>query len=111
MSATTSTRLWDQGKVYKGNDLIAQVIYALEIVQDIIAGLPQFKITGQVRLLDGERDLVADGILTLCLEDGRQWQFRALDRLGAKVFRVIGASGEGLAARHLPTCRAAPSNG
>ncbi len=99
MSASMGTRLWDRGKVYKGHDLVAQVIYDLEIVQDVIAGLQQYKITGQVRLLDVERDLVADGVLTLRLGDGRQWQFRALDKIGTKVFSVAGTSGEGITAR------------
>ncbi len=98
MATSTSTRLWDRGTVYKGNDVVAQVIYALVIVQEMIAGLQQWKITGQIRLLDGERNLVADGILTLRLGDGRRWEFRASDKLGAKVFSVIGVSGEGLAA-------------
>ncbi len=99
MAADAATRIWDRGKVYKGNEVVAQVVYALEIVQEIITDLKQYRISGQVRLLDGNRDLVADGPLTLRLGDGRQWEFRASDKLGAKVFSVIGTSGNGLAAR------------
>ncbi len=99
MAANAATRIWDRGKVYKGNEAVAQVIYALEIVQEIISDLKQYRITGQMRLLDGDRDLVADGTLTLRLGDGRQWEFRALDRIGSKVFSVAGTSGEGLTAR------------
>ncbi len=99
MDTNVGTRVWDRGNVYKGNVLVAPVIYALQIVQEIIADLQQYKITGEIRLLEGERDLVADGLLTLHLGDGRRWEFRAADKLGAKVFKVIGASGEGLVAK------------
>ncbi len=98
MAANATTRVWDRGKVYKGKEAVAQVIYALEIVQEIISGLNQWKVTGQMRLLDSDRNLVADGTLMLHLCDGRQWEFRALDQLGAHVFRVAGTSSAGLIA-------------
>ncbi len=99
MAANAVTRIWDRGKVYKNDEAVAQVVYALEIVEETVAGAQQWKITGQLRLLDGDRNLVADGPLVLYLGDGRRWEFHALDRLSAKVFSVAGISTAGLIAR------------
>ena len=92
MDAKINTRLWDRGKVYKGDERIAEVVYALEIIQKMVGGTEQQEVTGQVRVVEGKRDLINEGTLTLQLGGGRKWEFLASLDMGSGVYNVLGAS-------------------
>ena len=96
MEARISTRLWDRGKVYKGDEHIAEVVYALQIGQGTVGGVEQQDITGQVRVVEGRRNLANEGNLTLRLSGGRKWEFLASIAMGSGVYNVIGTSRAGL---------------
>jgi len=96
MDAKIGTRLWDRGKVYKGDERIAEVVYALQVVQGTTGDVEQQDITGQVRVVEGKRNLVDEGTLTLQLSGGRKWEFFASIAMGSGVYNVIGASRAGL---------------
>jgi hypothetical protein len=72
------------GKVYKDDREIARVNYQLQIKQEFIIeksssgeeetpGLKE--ITGQINIIEGERNLIDGSVLTLYLSDNRKWQF------------------------------------
>jgi len=92
MDAKVGTRLWDRGKVYKGDERIAEVVYALEVIQKTVGGTEQQEITGQVRVVEGTRNLINEGVLTLQLGGGRKWEFLASLDMGSGVYNVLGAS-------------------
>jgi hypothetical protein len=96
MDARISTRLWDRGKVYKDDERIADVVYALHVVQGTVGGVEQQDITGQVRVVEGKRNLADEGNLTLRLGGGRKWEFFASIATGSGVYDVIGTSHAGL---------------
>ena len=96
MDEKISKRIWDRGKVYKDGERIAEVVYALQIVQEIVGGVAQEDITGQVRVVEGRRNLVDEGTLILQLGGGRKWEFLASIAMGSGVYTVIGASRAGL---------------
>ena len=98
MDTSISTRLWDRGKVYKDDEHIAEVVYALQVVQGIVGGAEQEDITGQVRVVEGKRNLVNEGALILQLGGGRKWEFFASLDMGSGVYNVMGTSGAGLVA-------------
>jgi len=96
MDAKIGTRLWDRGKVYKDDEHIAEVVYALQVVQETVGGAEQEDITGQVRVVEGKRNLVNEGALILQLGGGRKWEFFASLDMGSGVYNVMGTSGAGL---------------
>ncbi len=95
MSAKIATRLWDRGKVYKGDEYIASVVYALEITQEIVDGVEQQDTTGQIRVVEGKRNLGEEGTLIMQLSDGRIWEFLVSMNMGSSVYKVLGASRAG----------------
>jgi hypothetical protein len=97
MDAGIGTRLWDRGKVYKDDERIAEVVYALQVVQETIGGMEQQSITGQVRVVEGKRDLINAGTLILQLGGGRKWEFFASMDMGSGVYNVMDARKLGLA--------------
>ena len=97
MDARIGTRLWDRGKVYKDDERIAEVVYALQIVPETVDGVERQDITGQVRVVEGNRNLTNEGALVLHLNGGRKWEFLASIDMGSRVYKVIGASRAGLA--------------
>jgi len=97
MDARIGTRLWDRGKVYKGDERIAEVVYALQVVQETIGGVEQQSITGQVRVVEGKRNLINEGTLILQLGGGRKWEFFASIDMGSGVYNVMDARRLGLA--------------
>ncbi len=97
MDARIGARLWDRGKVYKGDERIAEVVYALQIVQETIDGVEQQNITGQVRVIEGKRDLINEGTLILQLGGSRKWEFFASIDMGSGVYNVMDARKLGLA--------------
>jgi hypothetical protein len=97
MDARIGTRLWDRGKVYKDDERIAEVVYALQVVQETIDGVERQDITGQVRVVEGKRNLINEGALVLQFSGGRKWEFLASIDMGSGVYNVMGASGAGLA--------------
>jgi len=97
MDAGIGTRLWDRGKVYKNDERIAEVVYALQVVQETIGGMEQQSITGQVRVVEGKRDLINAGTLILQLGGGRKWEFFASMDMGSGVYNVMDARKLGLA--------------
>ena len=96
MDAGIGTRLWDRGKVYKNDERIAEVVYALQVVQETIGGMEQQSITGQVRVVEGKRDLINAGTLILQLGGGRKWEFFASMDMGSGVYNVMDARKLGL---------------
>jgi len=96
MDTSISTRLWDRGKVYKDDERIADVVYALQVVQGTVGGVEQQDITGQVRVVEGKRNLLNEGTLILQLGGGRKWEFLASSDRGSGVYNVTGTSGAGL---------------
>jgi len=96
MEARINTWLWDRGRVYKGDECIAEVVYALQIVQGTVGGVAQQDITGQVRVVEGKRNLINEGTLALQLSGGK-WKFLASIDMGSGVYNVMGASRAGLA--------------
>ena len=96
MDTGISTRLWDRGKVYKDDERIAEVVYALQVVQGTVSGVEQQDVTGQVRVVEGKRNLVNEGALVLHLSGGRKWGFLASIDRGSGVYNVTGTSGAGL---------------
>ena len=96
MDTSISTRLWDRGKVYKDDERIAEVVYALQVVQGTVGGVEQQDITGQVRVVDGKRNLINEGALVLQLSGGRKWGFLASIDRGSGVYNIVGTSGAGL---------------
>ncbi len=90
MDAQVGTRLWDRGKVYKGDERIAEVVYALQVVQEIIGGVEQKDLAGQIRVVEGTRNLVNEGVLVLKLVGGRTWEFFASNDMGSGVYNVMG---------------------
>ena len=96
MNTSISTRLWDRGKVYKDDERIAEVVYALQVVQGTVSGVEQQDVTGQVRVVEGKRNLVNEGALVLHLSGGRKWGFLASIDRGSGVYNVTGTSGAGL---------------
>ena len=102
MDAKVGTRLWDRGKVYKGDERIAEVVYALEVIQKTVGGTEQQEITGQVRVVEGTRNLINEGVLTLQLGGGRKWEFLASLDMGSGVYNVTGTSGAGLVPNYRP---------
>jgi len=97
MDARIGARLWDRGKVYKGDERIAEVVYALQVVQETIDGVEQQNITGQVRVIEGKRDLINEGTLILQLGGGHKWEFFASIDMGSGVYNVLDARKLGLA--------------
>ena len=91
MDARIGARLWDRGKVYKGDERIAEVVYALQVVQETIGGVEQQSITGQVRVVEGKRDLAHAGTLVLQLGGGRKWEFVVSGDMGSGVYSVMDA--------------------
>jgi hypothetical protein len=96
MDARIGARLWDRGKVYKGDERIAEVVYALQVVQETVDGVERQDITGQVRVVEGKRNLINEGTLVLHLNSGRKWEFLASIDMGSGVYNVIGTSRTGL---------------
>ncbi len=96
MDTSISSRLWDRGKVYKDDERIAEVVYALQVVQETVDGVERQDITGQVRVVEGKRNLLNEGALVLQLSGGRKWEFLASIAMGSGVYNVIGASRAGL---------------
>ena len=94
MDARIGTRLWDRGKVYKDDERIAEVVYALQVVQETIDGVEHQDITGQIRVVEGKRNLSNEGALVLHLNGGRKWEFLASIDMGSGVYTVIGANGK-----------------
>ena len=97
MDTSISTRLWDRGKVYKDDERIADVVYALQVVQGTVDGVERQDFTGQVRVVDGKRNLINEGALVLQLSGGRKWGFLASMDMGSGVYNIVGTSGAGLA--------------
>jgi len=97
MDARIGTRLWDRGKVYKDDERIAEVVYALQVVQETVDGVERQDITGQVRVVEGKQNLINEGALVLQLSGGRKWEFLASLDMGSGVYKVMGTSGAGLA--------------
>ena len=97
MDTSISRRLWDRGKVYKDDERIAEVVYALQVVQGTVGGAEQQDITGQVRVVEGKRNLVNEGALVLQLSGGHKWEFLASMDMGSGVYNIVGTSGAGLA--------------
>ena len=91
MDAKIGTQLWDRGKVYKGDERIAEVVYALQVVQETIGGVEQQSITGQVRVVEGKRNLIHEGTLILQLKGSRKWEFFASMDMGSGVYNVMDA--------------------
>jgi hypothetical protein len=95
-----------KGKVVKDGVPIADVTYTLLVKQEYLISksltgeeeLPgQKEISGQIRVIAGERDLMDGSILTLQLADDRQWQFFA--RSGDPVsgqYSAVNVNPEGL---------------
>jgi len=96
MDARIGKRLWDRGKVYKDDERIAEVVYALQVVQETVDGVERQNITGQVRVVEGKRDLINEGALVLHLNGGRKWEFLASIDMGSGVYSIVGANGAGL---------------
>ena len=92
MEARIGTRLWDRGKVYKDDERIADVVYALQVVQGTVGGVEQQDITGQVRVVEGKRNLADEGNLTLRLSGGRKWEFLASVAMGSGIYQVMGVN-------------------
>ena len=92
MDTSISTRLWDRGKVYKDDERIAEVVYALQVVQGTVGGVEQQNITGQVRVVEGKRNLADEGNLTLRLSGGRKWEFLASVAMGSGIYQVMGVN-------------------
>jgi len=82
--------------VYKDDERIAEVVYALQVVQETVDGVERQDITGQVRVVEGNRNLLNEGALVLKLSGGRKWEFLASIAMGPGVYNVIGASRAGL---------------
>jgi hypothetical protein len=82
--------------VYKDDERIAEVVYALQVVQGTVSGVEQQDVTGQVRVVEGKRNLVNEGALVLHLSGGRKWGFLASIDRGSGVYNVTGTSGAGL---------------
>ena len=91
MEARFYTWLWDQGKVYKGDECIAKVAYALQVVQGTVGGVVQQDITGQVRVVEGTRNLSNEGALVLHLCGGK-WEFLASTDVGSGVYNIVGTN-------------------
>jgi len=96
MDTSISRRLWDRGKVYKNDEHIAEVVYALQVVQGAVDGAQRQDITGQVRVVEGKRNLINEGALVLQLSGGHKWEFLASMDMGSGVYNVTGTSGAGL---------------
>jgi hypothetical protein len=96
MDTSISTRLWDRGKVYKDDERIAEVVYALQFVQETVGGVERQDITGQLRVVDGKRNLINEGALVLQLSGGRKWGFLASIDMGSGVYNIVGTSGASL---------------
>ena len=91
MEARLNTWLWDQGKVYKGDECIANVSYALQVVLETVGGVVQQDITGQVRVVEGKRNLINEGALVLHLCGGK-WEFLASTDMGSGVYNIVGTN-------------------
>jgi hypothetical protein len=65
-------------------------------VQGTVGGVEQQDITGQVRVVEGKRNLANEGALTLRLGGGRKWEFLASIDTSSGVYNVTGTSGAGL---------------
>ena len=96
MDERISRRIWDRGKVYKDGERIAEVVYALQVVQETLGDVEQQDVTGQVRVVEGKRNLVNEGTLILQLGGGRKWEFFASLDMGSGVYNVMGTSRAGL---------------
>jgi predicted RNA-binding protein len=96
MVEKTSRRIWDRGKVYKDGEPIAEVVYALQVVQETVGGVEQQDITGQVRVVEGKRNLISEGPLVLYLGGGHKWEFLASIDMGSGVYSIVGTSKAGL---------------
>ena len=97
MEARIGTRLWDRGKVYKDGERIAEVVYALQVMQETVDGVERQDFTGQVRVVEGKRNLVNEGALVLHLDGGRKWGFLASMDMGSGVYNIVGTITTGLA--------------
>jgi hypothetical protein len=99
-----------RGKIYNGDELIAEVRYSLRVKQGVIISkaksgtseLPvQRNISGQIWVRDEDEKVIKgfmDGsILTLHLADGRKWKF-IIKASGPRSgeYQVVNASKEGL---------------
>jgi len=95
------------GKVYRGDDWLADVRYRLLVEQEFTITRNVFGtqetpgpkvVIGLIIVGEGEQQLMNElGPYTLLLEDGRRWAFDVSGespRTGT--FRVVDASGEGL---------------
>jgi len=91
MEARLNTWIWDQGKVYKGDECIANVSYALQVVLETVGGVVQQDITGQVRVVEGKRNLINEGALVLHLCGGK-WEFLASTDMGSGVYNIVGTN-------------------
>jgi hypothetical protein len=94
------------GKVFKNDIEVATVRYSLRVIQEIlisksfaetseVEGLQE--ITGNISVIDGERDLMGDSPYILHLADGRKWEFLATS--GNPIsgeFRAVNSGGKGL---------------
>ena len=96
MEARIGTRLWDRGMVYKDDERIAEVVYALQVVRETVDGMERQDITGQVRVVEGKRNLINEGALVLHLSGGRRWEFSASIDMGSGVYNIVGTSRVGL---------------
>ena len=96
------------GKVYSGDEPIAEVGYSLRVTQGVIISkaksgtseLPvQRDISGQIQVINEKviKGFMDGSILTLHLADGRKWKF-IIKATGLKSgeYQVVNASKEGL---------------
>jgi hypothetical protein len=93
------------GEVYRADTWLAHVGYSLVVKQTILTKpggpvVPGPKdITGEITVLEGERDLIANqqGQLMLHLEDGRKLAFLILQQdPTSATYEITNATGEGL---------------
>jgi hypothetical protein len=101
-------RLTGRGTVRRGEDKLAEVRYTLHVLQEYnvsrtfggTSRVPGMKdVSGLITVISGEHMLTGKGMLTLELEDGRQWDF--LPTSGDPVtgiYEVVASGGQGLRA-------------
>ena len=97
MGARIGTRIWDRGNVYKDDERIAEVVYALQVMQETVDGVEHQDFTGQVRVVEGKRNLSHEGALVLHLNGGRKWGFLASIDMGSGVYNIVSTNTAGLA--------------
>jgi hypothetical protein len=104
----TVEKLEGIGKVYIGEEWLADVVYSLSVQQEFLSIRTQSgtsttrpglkNIRGEISVIKGQEDFAMNnqGPFTLRLQDGRKWEFLAsLDDLTPATYQVVDA-GEGL---------------